>query len=226
MNLDDVVSFLNFWVNKYLGAYFTPEEICDALDGGQMSYYTDIKGKYATSTEIKQILSPFKRTYEFTPSNTISGYVVVPSNVDYLDFLDMQIEVDISSRILYNPVEIVSEDTRAERLNSQIDPVTVSNPIAEIMADRYFKMYPVSGYRGIITYLKRPTKPVYGFNIISGRVPVYNPATSTQLEWRQTDLQPVMLKALVSLGVNLSALDLQQFAAVKTTDNYNNQNRM
>ena len=150
MDINEAFEFLNFWIGKERGAYFTVPELEALADRGQMAYYTDSKTKYSTSTLIKEILSPFKRTYEFTPSNSISGYVVVPSNVDYLDFLDMQIEVDISSRILYNPVEIIAEDTRADRLNSQIDPVTVSNPIAEIMAPRYFKMYPTADRKSVV----------------------------------------------------------------------------
>jgi len=226
MDINEAFDFLNFWISKERGAYFTISELELLVDRGQMSYYSDIKTKYSTSTLIKEILSPFKRTYVFTPSNSISGYVVVPSNVDYLDFLDMQVEVDISSRILYNPVEIVAEDTRADRLNSQIDPVTVSNPIAEIMAPRYFKMYPTAGYRGIITYLSRPVAPVFGYSVISGRVIVYDPTTSTQLGWRDSDVVPILLKSLSSIGINLSSGDVSQFAAMKTAENYQNVNRL
>lgn len=226
MDLNDAVNILNFWIGKERGVYYTIPECMELLDAGQMSFYTDMKSRYATSTEIKEILAPFKRTYPFTPSNSISGYIVVPSNVEYLDLLDIQIEVDISSRILYNPVEVVSEDTRSDRLNSQVDPVTVSNPIAEIMAPRYFKMYPTAGYRGIVTFLKRPTKPVYGYTIISGRVIVYDASTSTQLEWNDKEYQPIILKALQSVGINLSAQDVSQFAAIKTAENYQNVNRL
>lgn len=224
--LQDAFDFLNFWIAKERGAYYTIPELEALCNNAQLSYYTDIKGKYATSTEIKEILAPFKSTYVFTPSNSISGYVVVPSNVGYLDFLDMQVEVDISSRILYNPVEIVAEDTRADRLNSQIDPVTVSNPIAEIMATRYFKMYPTAGYRGIITFLRLPANVVFGYSVISGRVIVYNPATSVQLEWRILDWQPILLKALQSIGINLSAADVAAFAQMRTQSNYENFNRI
>lgn len=226
MDINEAFDFLNFWISKERGAFYTVPELELLIDRGQMSYYTDIKTKYSTSTLIKEILSPFKRTYAFTPSNSISGYVVVPSDVDYLDFLDMQIEVDISSRILYNPVEIMAEDSRAYRLNSQVDPVTVSNPVAEIMAPRYFKMYPAAGYRGIITYLARPVAPVFGYSVISGRVIVYNPLTSTQLQWRDSDIVPILLKSLQSVGINLTSADVSQFAAMKTAENYQNVNRL
>lgn len=225
-NLNDAFAFLNFWINKVLGSYYTVAQLEMLFNNAQLSYYTDIKGKYSTSTLIKEILAPFKNTYIFTPSNSISGYVVVASDVGYLDFLDMQIEVDISSRIIYTPVEIVAEDTRADRLNSQIDPVTVANPVAEIIAPRYFKMYPTAGYRGIITFLRKPTDVVYGYTVISGRVIVYDPSTTVQPLWRPTDYTPILLKALQSVGVNLSSQELAQWAEIKTQQNYQNVNRL
>lgn len=226
MNLEEAFAFLNFWINKNYGSFYTIPELTSLCNRAQLSYYSDIKGKYSTSTLIKEILSPFKSTYIFTPSNSISGYVVVPSDVNYLDFLDMQIEVDISSRIIYKGVEIVSEDTRADRLNSQIDPVTEPSPVAEIVAPRYFKMYPAAGYRGIITFLSKPQDIVFGYTLISGRVPVYNPVTSTEFQWRATDVMPILLKALESISINLSSAEVSQFAEAKTAQNYQNVNRL
>lgn len=226
MNLNEAFDFLNFWIGKERGAYYTIPELEALADAGQMAYYSDIKPKYATSNIIKEILSPFKKVYPFTPSNTISGYIVVPSDVDYLDLLDLEIEVDISSRILYKGVEMINEDNRSDRLNSQVDPVTEADPVCEIMVPRYFKMYPVAGYKGRITFLSRPIKPVFGYSVISGRVIVYNPATSTQLQWRETEIIPVLLKALSSIGINLSSADVSNFAQLKTQSNYQNINRL
>src|SRR5882757_4593592 len=99
MDLNQSFDFLNFWIAKERGAYYTIPELELLVDRGQMSYYSDIKPKYATSTLIKEILSPFKSTYDFSPNNSISGYIVIPSNVDYLDLLDIQVEINISSRL-------------------------------------------------------------------------------------------------------------------------------
>jgi len=232
LNISEDLEYLRFWINKKQGAYYSSEELCSIIDRGQMSAYTDFKTKYATSTLIKEILSPFKKTYNFTPSNTISGVIVLPSDSNYLDVLDIQIEVDISSRIIYSPVQIVNEDQRAYRLNSQVSPVTVSKPIAEIITPdpligaRYFKMYPAAGYRGTVTYLKRPVKPVFGYTLVSGRREVYNPDTSTQLEWRDSEHNYILLKSLQSIGINLTDQEISQFAELKTQENYNNVNRL
>lgn len=226
MDISDAFDYLNFWINKFTGSWYTIPELENLVDGAQMSYYSDNKAKYATSQEVKEILSPFRATYDFIPSNTISGVVAIPSNTNYLDVLDIQISYQISNHTFYIGVPLVNEDVRAAKLNSQVDPVTITSPIGEQLAPRYFRLYPASGYTGTVTYFRRPVKPVYGYNTISGRVIVYDPATSVQLEWKQTDIIPILLKALSSIGINLSSGDISQFAQVKTNNNFLGQNRL
>jgi hypothetical protein len=226
LDLQEAFDFIQFWVNKKTGAWFTIPEITQVIDRGQMSYYNDIKPQYSRSNLIREILSPFRRTYDFTTANTVSGIVVIPSNVNYLDFLDLQIYYSISNRTIYCGVPIVQEDERAIRLNSQIDPITVTSPVAEIIAPRYFKMWPTSGYNGTITYLARPAAPVFSYTKVSGRVIVYDESASTQLEWRDSEVNAILLKALQSLGINLSDQEVSNFAQIKTQENWVGQNRL
>lgn len=226
MNIEESFEFLNFWLNKKQGAWYTIPELTQLVDNGQISYYTDIKPKYATSTLIKEILSPFRAIYPFTPSNTISGVISVPSDSNYLDLLDCRITYQISNRTMYHSVEMLNEDVISFRLNSQVSPVTITSPVGEILAPRFFKLYPTNGYTGTITYFRRPRKPVFGYSVISGRVIVYDPNTSVQLEWRDTEIIPILLKALSSVGINLSDQEISQFAELKTQENYQNVNKL
>lgn len=220
MNLFEILEFLNFWINKYTGSFYSPDELVAALDRGQMAYYSDNKQKYATSQLVKDILSPFKATYNFLPVNTVSGYIVIPSNSNYLDLLDIQIEYGVSNRTLYYGVPVVNEDERAYRLNSQVDPVTVTSPIAEVIAPRFIRLYPLSEYTGTVTYLRRPAKPVFAYTIVSQRVIVFDEANSTNIEWRETEIIPVLLKSLQHLGINLPDNAVSQFAEAKTQGNF------
>lgn len=226
MNISEALDFLNFWIGKEKGAYFTVDELVALLDRGQMAYYSDNKAKYATSQLIKEILSPFKRTYSFTPSNTISGYIVIPSNVDYLDLLSIQITYQISNTVIHVGVPIFNEDEIADRLRSQIDPVTITSPIAEMDIPRFIKMYPTAGYTGSITFLCRPVKPVFSYTLVSGRRIVYDPVNSVQLLWRETEIVPVLLKGLESIEVNLTTQEVSQFAEMKTASNYTGLNHL
>lgn len=223
MDLQDIFDFLNFYINKFTGSWYTIEELENCLDYGQMAVYSDYKPKYATSQLIKDALSPFRESYNFT--TLVSGYVIVP-DTDYLDLLDIQVYFQVSDRTIYAPIKLINEDERDNRLNSQIDPVTITSPIGEQTAPRTFRLYPVGNYNGNVTYLRRPVKPVFGYTVISGRVIVYNPNTSTQLEWRDTEIPIILIKSLNSIGINLRAEDVQGWAQIKSKQNYMNTNRL
>lgn len=217
MDLNEQINFLNFWVAKERGQFFTIPELENLLDVGQMSLFDDLHRKYATSQNIKDALSPFKEVYNFTTA--VSGYVIVPDE-DYLKFLDLQIYFNISDRRVYYPVKLINEDERADRLNSQLDPVTITSPIGEQTARKTFRLYPVNAYNGNITYLRRPVRPVYGYNVISGWVINYDPLTSTQLEWGQDWITPILVKSLASIGINIKDADVSGFAQAKSEANY------
>lgn len=191
------------------------------VDRGQMALYTDYQPKYATSQRVKDAMAPFRTAWTFTPANTISGYIPIPYNLNYLNLLDLYIVYQISGVTRYVPVVMVNEDERAERLNSQIDPVTVTSPIGEISAPGLIRIYPQGiGYDGTATFLRRPVAPVFAYTLISQRVIVYDAANSTQLEWRETEQDAVILKALASLGINLSDQEISQFAELKNQQNF------
>jgi len=223
MDLNDQINFLNFWIAKERGQFYTIPELENLLDYGQMSVFDDLHQKYATSQRIKDALIPFKEIYNFT--TLTSGYVIVPDS-RYLKFLDLQIYYNISDRRVYYPVKLINEDERADRLNSQIDPVTSTSPIGEQTAVKTFRLYPAHAYNGNVTYLRRPVKPVFGYNVISGRVIVYNPTTSTQLEWGQDWINTILIKALKSIGINIKEADVSGFAEAASQANYTGLNMM
>lgn len=224
MTLAQIHDQLNFYINKYTGVYYSPQELDLALDRGQMALFTDLRSQYATSQRVQDALAPFLATYDFTPSTTTSGYIVVPSNSNYLALLDIQIQFQISNRIVYAGIPIVNKDERVNRLNSQLDPVTTTSPIAEVTAQRYFKIYPQGGYTGTLTYFRRPVAPNFVYNTISGRVIVFNEAGSTNLEWPEDCINQVVIKALSIIGINLSDTEINQFSQIKSQQNFQNVN--
>lgn len=200
-------------------------ELDDVVDRGQMSLFSDLSPQYATSQRIKDALAPFRNTWTFTAFDTISGVIPIPSNLNYLVFLDAFVGYNISGHFRYNSLELINEDERSARLNSQIDPVTVTSPIAEMIGKGYIRIYPSTSYTGELTFLRRPAKPYFAYTTISDRVIVYDATASTQLEWPEDWQNAVLLKSLETLGINLSATDISQFAEAKTMQNFSNTNR-
>jgi hypothetical protein len=92
---------------------------------------------------------------------------------------------------------------------------------------RKIQLYPkTNNYTGTVSYMRKPIKPVYGYTVVGGRTIEYDPATSTQLEWRESDVNMVLLKALSSIGINLSDAEVSQFAEVKSQQNYQGVNHL
>jgi hypothetical protein len=224
MTLQEQHEFLNFWINKFQGSYFSPEELDEVIDRGQMALFGELRPIYATSQRIQDGLAPFLQEYNFTPANTISGVISVPSNIDFLSLLDVHVTYTANSRTMYAAVPIMNKNERANALNSQTDPVTATSPIGEVLAPRYIRLYPTGGYTGMVTFFRRPRKPEFVYSTISSRYIVYDPVLSVQLEWPEDWQNAVLLKALSSVGINMAEQDIQQWAELRNQNNAQNQN--
>lgn len=225
MNLQEAYDHLNFWINKKTGAYYTPAELDGIVDRGQMSLFSDLLPKYATSQQIKDALAPFRTSWPFTSTDTVSGVIPVPSNLNYLSLISITTEYPISGRTLYHGVTLVNEDELSFKLMSQTDPVTYTSPVGEQLAPGFFRLYPLNGYNGVIRFFRRPAKPYFAYTIISQRVIVYNSSASTQLEWPENWQNAVLLKALQTAGINLTDQEIEQFSELKTNQNSQGFNR-
>lgn len=229
MNLEGCINFLNFWIRKERGVFYTIEELLLLMDRAQMSYYNDILPKYATSQIVKDCLSPFRMSYSFTDNDTSNGLITI---ANLLDLLDVTISFDYTqqfpsysvTRKVYYPVKMTNEDEIGDRLNSQIDPVTETAPLGEVVGQGKIQLYPaVDSYFGTVRYFRRPYAPSATYHT-DGYIIVFD--TTTPLEWRDIDINAILLKALSSIGINLADQEVSQFAEMKTQENYQGVNNL
>lgn len=226
MNLEEQFAFLNFWIGKETGSYYTVSELEQLVHAGSTALFNDYRLKASTSQSIKDALSPFRKTFNFDPNDTVGGVLEAPD--DYSNLLDLEIRYSLSGRgmTIHVPIKVYNEDERAERLNSQVNPVTITSPIGEQTGEKQWQLYPESQYFGKLTYYKYPSPPVFGYSVVSGRVLVYDAGTSTQLEWKEAQHTEVLLKALSSIGINLRDNEVAQWAEMKTQQNFSNFNKL
>lgn len=220
MDLNEAYTLLNFYINKSQGGWYPPEELTLIVDRAQKTLYNTYYTKYSTSQRLDDALAPFKVDYQFTNITSPNGLITTPA--DYLDLLGIYTIVTGSDNITRKkPVEVVNEEELVYRLNSQVVPVTVNQPIAVIKQDWNIQLYPEQAQAGIVMYLRQPVTPVYAYSVVSGRVIVYNEADSVQLEWSDKDVETILLIALNGLGINLSEADILQWSELKTQQNFN-----
>jgi hypothetical protein len=217
MTISEAHELLNFFVDKYSGAYYTPAEFDKAIDDGQLQLFSEWLPLYATSQVVKDALAPFMDAYAFGYNDSLLGAITVPANRNYRNLLSLHVYYDISARSLvrYVPVKLINKDELAYRLNSQVDPVAATSPVGEQVGAASFQLWPKVQYRGTVDFLRRPVAPSYAYTTISGRVQVYDAANSVQLEWADTYHHKVLWKALSMLGINLQEADVIQYAELK-----------
>jgi hypothetical protein len=213
LSLDLRVAYnqLLFWVNKIQGAYYPPQVLDEKVDFGQLSYYKNCFIKYGTGQRLDDALAPFKTQVAFTTSST--GVLTSPD--DYMDLIDI-IPIVGTTRVT---CPVLNEDEVTGRLNSQLIPVTVNRPFAEEITDWNYQLYPQVQQSGLLSYFRRPAKPVFKYTVISGRVIVYDQAGSTQLEWGDDEIQSLLIFTLKSIGINLSDQEILQFAELTGQQN-------
>lgn len=219
MDLNEAYTLLNFYINKEQGGWYPPEELTRIVDRAQRTLYNTYYTKYATSQRLDDALAPFKVDYQFTLITTPNGIITTPG--DYLDLLSVYTVVTGSDNVSRKrPVEIVNEEELVNRLNSQVVPVTVNDPIGLIKENWNVQLYPAQPMAGMMMYLRAPVAPYFSYSLVSGRVIVYDPMTSVQLEWSDKDIETILLIALNGLGINLSEADVLQWSELKTQQNF------
>lgn len=214
MTIADFHDYLDFYIDKYSGAYYSPEEKDSIIHSGSVELFADLLPLYAINQDVKDALAPFKSKYTFGTGDTASGLVTVPANNNYQKLAGLQISFTENGATRYKPVKILNDDELAKRLNSQTNPVNATNPVGEETALGVFQLYPKVAFTGEVRFLRTPVAPVFAYTA-PDRVPVYNSVGSTQLEWRVTEHRRLLMKALSTLGINLADGDVVNYAELK-----------
>lgn len=228
MNIKNIHDIILFYLNKAQQGFVTHEEIDAVLDRAQIALFNKyhanpmiytIPGRkenfgYGDSQRMDDALSPFKLTYTYTNSDTPGGVITLPSNYMHLIALYTTQFVGSLGRNVVNPVQVLAEEELIERLESQVLPVTLFEPICIMNAQKRIQLFPEVPQSGKVYYFKRPAVPKFSY-AQSGRTITYDPLTSVQLEWSQADLNNVISEALAYYGLNLQSAELVQFAQLK-----------
>jgi hypothetical protein len=197
---------------------------------GQVVIVTGGAGLFQPGTIITSIINATSFTVNIEPITAIATGNSITTFIykEYLDLLDLTIQYPGGvSGTAYYSVKMTNEDELADKLNSQINPPSINLPVGIMFQRRSIQLYPANTiYTGFVHYMRRPVKPVYGYSVIGGRSIVYNPSQSVQLEWKDTDVNFILLKALSSIGINLSDQEASQFAEMKSQENYQGVNHL
>ncbi len=210
---DDIL----FLIDKEQNGHTSHEEIDQALHISQMeALATYVKG-LGTSTYINDAISPFIYKETYNTGATTGGAVTLPSGfmkTVSLFALVYNNDTLVTDRIFIEPV---TEEQLPDRLLSQVLPISVRQPVY-VQRQAALQVYPASAFNGELIYVKEPAKPVFAYSQV-GRVITYDSGSSTNLQWRPTELNGIIYRAIEILGFNLNDLPTIQFGDKKKNEN-------
>lgn len=215
MDLKEIYDFFDYILNKERGVFVTPPEKDLIFDRAQWWLYNSEVDYYSKNQELKDSLTTFSVKQSFTVTD---GLVTLNSNYQHLLSLQVQYYDNVQQLIRYKAVKFFAEDEIAERLDSQILKPTALNPIGEQLNQGVFQLYPATSLAGYVYYLRKPAKPFFSYTEgDDGRTITYDKAGSTQLEWNESSINKIIIKALQFSGVNINDEMMVQYSELKNS---------
>lgn len=141
-------------------------------------------------------------------NQTLPGVFVVPADYVHLSSVGA---THNGKRVV---VTVVNDDEWNDRVDSPLTPATDKYPIARFVSAgtaRLISVMPATVMSIFFNYLKKPVDPVWGYTIVNDE-PVYNSATSVQMEFAPMYHLDIAKLILSYLGIEFRDEYLSQFA--------------
>lgn len=222
MTVDDVYKIMLLATAKNLqDGYLSPEDFNISINTAQRSYLDYLKGEYqkyqvqrpiavvefGQNQMIRQSLAHLIYGAILSP-NPVTGIAPFPSDDEYPDAM-------WSVYGNYN-IKFIQQDRLDSYYHSTIDPIA-TNPVYLIKHEG-FQFYPENIGDTRLSYIRTPPSIVWGYVEDGNGLPVYNPATSQDPVWAESDILQIIVRALQLCGVSLQlGIVVQYSQEIKNT---------
>jgi len=208
MTLYEIYETVNYLMKKNIsGNTFTPVEFNRMLRYATWTFYNKMMDHYEKAQELTDSMQHF--VIQEIAEPVVNSVILLSDLVNY-NQLD-------SVSYLGNPVDILTNSQLKSRLNDAIASPTFKNPVAAINNNRIW-FYPKEIRYVDITYLREPVDPVFAYTTNANDNLVYNPAGSTELDFRNADHINVISIILESAGLHLKQSDIVQYSKMIETE--------
>lgn len=214
MTVDFAYSIMKLIINKNQQGNLTPVAFNNSIKQGQLSFVSFLLGQfqqyqigraqarvsYGMNEVLRQKLTPSIYGYNLSVDST--GFAPYPGDYELVD--------SMWSFYGYQRVRYVEQDALYSFYNSVIDPVA-SNPIY-LIEDKGFRFYPNNILATKMSYVRTPPDIIWGYTLDSNGLPVYDPSTSQDPIFYDTDVLEIISRALMIIGTNLQSAAIAQYA--------------
>lgn len=199
--------------------YVSPEDFNTVIMPlGQRSYLDYLLGEYqkyqiqrpiavvefGQNERIRDSISPLIYN-TILPINSTTGIAQRPSDYEYPDAM-------WSVYGNYN-IRFIQQDRLDSYIHSEVDPVS-TNPVYLIQHEgfHFFPDRPYGENQAKMSYVRNPPSIVWGYDVDGNGDFIYNPSTSQDPIWSDTDMLQVIVRGLAAVGVNLQLGVVMQYA--------------
>ncbi len=182
-------------IDKGYTQYISDADIDNAIDQGQMVLFRQLVKEFPRNKRVRNDLLPF----EVKASIVITAKVgAIPSDFEH------EIDAWVTVSSVDYPVKFVESGFFKRRILDVVDPPSTTNIFACIYNDggRKVEVAPQATPL-ILTYFKRPTKPVYGTTGPTNGQFIYSDGASTDVDWKDSVHDLIVQNTLAILGLNL-----------------------
>lgn len=215
MNSNQVYELMQYAVAKNIQqGYLSPQDFYTSINTAQQQYLDELLGEYQRYREnrpipvvqfgnnerVRNSIAPL--IYNITLSVFPYGTAGYPSDYEYVDAMWGQYGN-------YN-IRFAQQSQLDSFLHSDIDPIA-DNPIY-LLQHEGFHFYPETIGVAKMAYVRTPPSIVWGYLTDSNGNAVWNPATSQNPVWGDTDMMNIISRALQLVGVSLQYNTLMQYS--------------
>lgn len=219
MNSNVCYQIMQFAVGKNIQqGYLSPQDFYTSINTAQQQYLDYLLGEYqryqikrpiavvefGQNERIRDSISPLIYNV-ILPINSTTGIASRPSDYEYMDAM-----WGVYGN--YN-IRFTQQDRLDSYIHSDIDPVA-SNPVYLIRHEgfQFFPDRPYGENQAKMSYVRTPPSIVWGYNLDSNGIPAWNPATSQDPVWSDSDMYQIIVRALLLVGVNLNYSQVMGYA--------------
>jgi len=195
--------------------YSTPDDFFFSINQAQRSYLDYLLGEFqryqlqrpiavvqfGQNERIRQSVAPLIYSRILSP-NTTTGIAAFPSDYEEVD--------NMWGLYGFYNIRFIQQPRLQSFYRSTIDPI-VENPVY-LLKHEGFQFYPEDIGQTSLSYVRTPPSIVWGFVYDSNGIPVYDPTTSQDPIWSETDCLQIIVRALSLLGVSMQFSGVIQYA--------------
>ena len=196
----DRIQLLN---RKGLSPYYSPDQLVEEVHNASMEIWRKYVKEFEKTQIISVYLDPF-RGKEVVALSSGAGTLVTSKGQYRIGILVPTTDI---------PVEIIDIAHWGSRIQDSIRVADVNNPIIRI-DNGAIVVRPTSLTSIDVHFLKKPTKPVYAYDIVDDDY-VYDDATSSDFEWGNEMHGDITERVLKSLGLSQREGSLVQYSNVE-----------